>query len=273
MAEFLAAAGEFLRADPTRNTVFLTVTATLRADPARLPLFGWWTGPAGEIGGAFLHTPPFPLLLTDVPAAAAAGLATTLARRPLASVNAAPAVAEAFAGRWRDATGCAVRVRQRQRLYRLAGLSWPDPVPEGAPRVAASPDAPLVTGWFSAFAGESLAGDEEHEGQDRVADVADRLGYGGVTVWEAGGVPVSTAGRSRPVAGMVRVGPVYTPPRLRGRGYGSAVTAAVSRQALDAGAADVVLFTDLANPVSNSIYQRIGYRAVEDRVILAFRAQ
>lgn len=108
--------------------------------------------------------------------------------------------------------------------------------------------------------------------EDQAAAVADRLGYRGVTVWEAGDVPVSIAGLTRQVAGMVRVGPVYTPPELRGHGYASAATAAVSRQALDAGAAEVVLFTDLANPVSNSIYQRIGYRAVEDRTVLAFHA-
>jgi predicted GNAT family acetyltransferase len=59
---------------------------------------------------------------------------------------------------------------------------------------------------------------------------------------------------------------------LRGRGYGSAATAAVSREALATGADEVLLYTDLANPVSNSIYQRIGYQPVEDRVLLAFSA-
>ena len=78
------------------------------------------------------------------------------------------------------------------------------------------------------------------------------------------------AALTRQVAGRARVGPVYTPPGLRGHGYASAATAAVSQQALDAGAGDVVLFTDLANPVSNSIYQRIGYQPVEDRTVLAF---
>ena len=72
------------------------------------------------------------------------------------------------------------------------------------------------------------------------------------------------------IAGMVRVGPVYTPPDLRGRGYASAVTAEVSRAALAAGAGEVLLYTDLANPVSNSIYQRIGYGKIEDRVVLSF---
>jgi predicted GNAT family acetyltransferase len=75
---------------------------------------------------------------------------------------------------------------------------------------------------------------------------------------------------TRQVAGMVRVGPVYTPPERRGRGYGTAATAAVSERALRAGAEEVLLYTDLANPVSNSIYQRIGYRPVEDRLVLAF---
>jgi GNAT superfamily N-acetyltransferase len=279
-AEFLAVAGDYLRAERARNTVLLTVTAGMQAnraryhggpdagrDPARSPLLGWWTGPAGEVGGAFLHTPPFPLLLTAVTPSAAAELALALAGRPLAGVNAVPAVAEAFAGFWRDATGYGAGVHRRERLYRLAELSRPAPAPDGVPRVAGDSDAALLTGWFTAFTREAH---EMGGGEDQAAAVADRLSYRGVTVWEAGGVPASFAGVSRQVAGMVRVGPVYTPPELRGRGYASAVTAAVSQQALDAGAAEVLLFTDLANPVSNSIYQRIGYRAVEDRTVLAF---
>jgi predicted GNAT family acetyltransferase len=69
---------------------------------------------------------------------------------------------------------------------------------------------------------------------------------------------------------VVRLGPVYTPPEHRGRGYGAAVTAAVSHAALDAGASYVVLFTDLANPTSNALYRRLGYQPVEDRVVLEF---
>jgi predicted GNAT family acetyltransferase len=68
------------------------------------------------------------------------------------------------------------------------------------------------------------------------------------------------------------VGPVYTPPDLRRRGYAGALTAAVSRAALDAGADEVVLFTDLANPTSNALYRRLGYHPLEDRIILSFAA-
>src|SRR5215471_21069714 len=137
VAEFLAAAGAFLRAERARNTIFLTVTMRLNpaqshgadhadhADPARLPLFGWWTV-AGDVRGAFMHTPNFPVLLTALPAAVAADLAAqTLAGRPLPGVTAYPEAAKAFGAAWREQTGGRVAVHRRIRLYRLAGLSWP----------------------------------------------------------------------------------------------------------------------------------------------------
>ena len=282
VAEFLAAAGEYLWRERARNTVILTVSEQLRLNPARYsrpgadpeaglasrPLFGWWTGPSGAVGGAFLHTPPHPLVLTAVPAGVAAALAPDLAGRPPGGVNGYPEAAEAFAAAWRAATaGGQVTVERRLRLYRLGELAWPDPAPGGSPRVAGGSDAPLLVGWFAAFA------DEVHDtdaGADHAVAVHDKLSHGGVLVWEADGRPAAIAAVTRQVVKMVRVGPVYTPPELRGRGYASAVTAEVSRRAREAGAEEVLLYTDLANPTSNSIYQRIGYRPVEDRVVLAF---
>lgn len=284
VAEFIARAGAYLRTERARNTVMLTVTETMRQnpahyqaspvheDPAILPLFGWWTPAAarGPVSGAFLHTPPFPLLLSAVPAGAAASLVrTTLAGRPLAGVNGYAEAAQAFGDAWREITGGRVDVHRKTRLYELTELTWPDPRPAGAPRLAADADAALLTDWFTAFARE--VGDLDG-GRDQRAAVMERLSYGGVTLWEtADGTPVSLAGVTRQVDGMVRIGPVYTPPELRGHGYASAVTAAVSERARAGGAGEVLLYTDLANPVSNSIYQRIGYRPVEDRVVLSFR--
>jgi GNAT superfamily N-acetyltransferase len=287
-AEFLDTVGSFLRAERARNTVLLTVAEAARADPGRyaapradpgryaaarvpghadsLPLFGWWTA-EGVVGGAFLHTPPFPVLLTGVPTSAASELAAkTLAGRPLTGVNAYDQVATAFAAAWADGTGGQVALHRRMRLYRLAELVWPDPLPAGAPRVAGSEDAAMLTDWVNAFANEV----REAEGADHAAEVRVRLRDGGFTLWETAEGPVCVAGCTRQVASMVRIGPVYTPPRWRGRGYASAATAEVSRAALAAGADEVLLYTDLANPVSNSIYQRIGYQEVEDRVALSF---
>jgi predicted GNAT family acetyltransferase len=73
-----------------------------------------------------------------------------------------------------------------------------------------------------------------------------------------------------PTAGVSRIGPVYTPTDTRGHGYGSAVTAAAAAWALEAGGDEVVLFTDLANPVANAVYQRIGFRPVSDFVRIDF---
>lgn len=275
---FLAVAGEFLRAEPARNSVMLTVTENLRVKaPAQAPaaapgggepLFGWWQASPDPVRAAFMHTPDFPVMLSHMSGQAAAELARDLAAagRRVRGVNASHDAAYAFAAPWRDRTGDAVAVHRRMRLFRLGELVWPAPGPEGTARPAAGTDRDLLAGWFDAFTRE--VGDPPR--QDHRAAVDERLGYGGITVWEVGEGPASIAGRTRAVAGMVRVGPVYTPPELRGRGYGGAATAAVSQAALDAGVREVVLYTDLANPTSNALYQRLGYRPVEDRVVLSF---
>ena len=83
-------------------------------------------------------------------------------------------------------------------------------------------------------------------------------------------MPVSMAGRTQALAGICKVAPVYTPPQQRAHGYGTAVTAAATRHAVDTGAREVLLFTDATNPVTNSIYHRLGYRPAEDRLVLTF---
>jgi len=285
VTEFLAAAGEYLWRERARNTVILTVSEQLRVNqalysghPSGEPLLGWWTdqaGPADQadparpvVAGAFLHTPPHPLLLTAVPSDVARELALTLNGRPLTGVNGYPEAAESFAANWQAATpGGQVAVERRMRLYRLGDLVAPEPAPDGTGRIATDADAKLAADWFTAFAEEVR---DAGAGEDRAVAVRDKLSHQGILLWEVGGRPVSLAGVTRQVVGMIRVGPVYTPPELRGHGYASAVTAEVSRRAREAGADEVLLYTDLANPTSNSIYQNIGYRAVEDRAVLAF---
>lgn len=269
--EFLAAAGGFLKADRVQNTVILTSSETLRVQGTGMygdvpPLFGWW-GEGGEVLGAFFQSPPYPLLLSRMPPEAPAPLAGALnaRERPLAGVNSGAEEAEAFAAAWQELTGATVVPHWRQRLFRLDGLAAPDPSPAGHAVVPQAEHRDLLIEWCAAFSDEI---GEPARIVERLVD--DRLEYGGLTLWQVDRLPVAMAGRSRQVAGMARVGPVYTPPDQRGRGFGAAVTAAVSQGALDAGAEEVLLFTDLANPTSNRIYQRLGYRAVEDRVVLLF---
>jgi RimJ/RimL family protein N-acetyltransferase len=271
--EFLSVAGEFLRAEAARNSVMLTVTAdVLAAGPAAGPhgmLFGWWQPEAGPLAGAFMHTPGHPAVLSGMTGTPAAALARdlTAAGRQVPGVNAGQQAAAAFTAAWRDRTGDAAAEHRRMRLFRLARLVPPAPAPAGAARPGAAADRELLAGWFGAFAREV---DDDVPGYDHRADVDHRLGYGGVTVWEDAGAVVSVACLTRAVGGMARIGPVYTPPALRGRGYAAGATAAVSTAALDAGAREVVLYTDLANPTSNALYERLGYAPVEDRVVLFF---
>jgi RimJ/RimL family protein N-acetyltransferase len=274
MGDFLSAAGDYLHADPVRNTVPLTVLAALaESGPdvygAAAPLFAWHRSAEGEdVDGAALRTPPHPLLVAGFPAGAAEDLVRLLvADRPAVADRAAGASApesEAaeLATAWHVVTGGRTAEHLRMRLFRLAELRPPDPLPPGSARLAEHADMDLLIDWTAAFSAETGSGAEG------ARSVVDKLSYGGLMIWETGGQPAAMASLTRQVAGVCRVGSVYTPPRHRKRGYGGAITTAVSQRALDHGAAEVVLYTDLANPTSNALYQRLGYRPVGDRIAL-----
>ncbi|MDJ0346039.1 GNAT family N-acetyltransferase [Streptomyces sp. H10-C2] len=187
------------------------------------------------------------------------------AARPLPGLRGERSTATAFADAWRARTGAAAEVDKGLRLFRLGELAPPEPAPPGRARTADEGDRELLVEWHGAFAREL-----QEQGLNAGSLVDDRLSHGGLKVWEVDDTPVSMAGTTRPVAGMVRVVAVYTPPERRGRGYAGAVTAAVSRVALDAGAEAVLLFTDLANPTSNALYRRLGYLPVQDHVALTY---
>jgi predicted GNAT family acetyltransferase len=281
IAEYQTTAGGLLNADPVRNTVLLTILASLTrigltAFGPEPPLFGWWApndgaGPnlasaSRTISAAVLQTPPHALLITGLPGRSAVHLARALAGRgvPLPGVNGAERDTTAFARAWQQLTGISGQIAQRQRLYRLGELVWPLPVPDGAARVATTADAAVARALYSEFAADV--------GQEDAPEslVADRVQAGQLMLWEVEGEPVSIAGVSPVLGGAARIGPVYTPRQWRGRGYGGAVTAAIGELAGRRGAKSVVLFTDLANPASNSLYLKLGYEPVEDRALLLF---
>ena len=134
------------------------------------------------------------------------------------------------------------------------------PVP-GRARIAEPADRALVARWLDAFMREAL----EDEPSDIEAMTDRWLSRRGRTLylWEDGEV-VSLAGVGSRTPNGVRIGPVYTPPEARNRGYASALVAAISQAELDAGRRFCFLFTDLANPTANHIYQAIGYEPVRD---------
>ncbi|MFF3201011.1 GNAT family N-acetyltransferase [Streptomyces sp. NPDC002962] len=272
---FLDRAGDFLRSRPTLHTVPLTVTEGLRRRGPRVygeddPLFGTLDTDGG-IRAVFFRTPPHRIYLTSLTEEEAEALAVRLAAagHRLPGVTADRDTAAAFAAAWQRRTGAASRLSERQRLHRLAELAAPGPAPGGRARVATAADRDLLVRWHDAFS-DDIGG---RNAQDSAGWADSRIAHGGVTLWEtADGIPVSMAGVTPEVAGQIRVAPVYTPAGLRGRGYAGAATAEVSRVALASGA-QVLLFTDLANPTSNALYRRIGYRPVADFEVYDFTAQ
>jgi GNAT superfamily N-acetyltransferase len=267
---FASTAGEFLRSRPVEHTVLLTLVDTLRRRGLHAygpgdPILGFWRVDGGLVAGALVQTPPHPMMFSGLPADAVPAAVEAVADRPLPGVNMLAGDVEVFVDRWRRRTGRDTTVKMRTRLYRLDALA-PPPSPVGAPRLADARDRDLLLRWQAEFHDE--VGEVHHNDFGSVVD--DRLGYGGVTLWEAGGEPVSMVTRSRLESGMVRVQQVYTPRAHRGHGYAGATTAVATREAVDLGASAVVLVTDLANPTSNGLYQRLGYRPIEDRVVVEF---
>ncbi|KUL36543.1 GNAT family N-acetyltransferase [Streptomyces regalis] len=271
---FLSHAGGFLRSRPDLHTVALTVTETLRRSGLRAysdeaPVFGVLELD-GQVRAAYFRTPPFRLNVTPLTPEEAESLAAHLVAlgHSVPGVIAARETAEAFTAAWRRQSGARATVIQRQRLYRLGNLTAPQPLPPGRPRVAGKEDREQLVRWY----GEFVEAVGDHVARDAAAWADSRISYGGVTFWESeDGTPLAMAGVTPLVAGQVRVAPVYTPAHLRGRGYAGAATAQVSRAVLASGVREVLLFTDLANRTSNSLYQRIGYRAVADFAAYDFR--
>ncbi len=256
---------------PQQNTLPLTALESLRAGyrwgPGEL-VFGWYTA-NGTVTGAVSITPPFGILLAALPPATERELVEQLrgGAVPVVDVAGPEADVRRFAECWTAGTGLATEVVIRQRLYSLEALVPPDPLPAGSARLAESADLDLVLSWMAEF---------QQQAEPGAAPVSRpifqrRVELGLIWFWtDPAGVAVSMAGRNVTVAGTSRIGPVYTPVESRRHGYGAAVTAACTQDALDLGAGQVVLFTDLANPTSNAIYQQLGYRPLDDRLVLRF---
>ncbi|MER6038531.1 MULTISPECIES: GNAT family N-acetyltransferase [unclassified Streptomyces] len=268
--DFLARAGDFLRSRPVLHNTPLTDIERLRnrtaAERAAAPAVFGLLESGGEVRAILYLTPRGRLGLTPLGAERADTLAARLAglgHFP-ADVIADHDTAGAFAEAWRRHTGTAPVPFWRTHLYRLGTLTPPRPRPEGRGRRTGVEDREQVVRWCREFCVD-VGERSSIELIDAGSWDASRFGDRHFTFWETpDGAPVSMAAATSVVGGMVRVDPVYTPARLRGRGYAGAVTAEASSAALAAGATEVVLFTDPDNPTSNALYQRLGYVHVAD---------
>ena len=265
--EFFARVAPFLERNEAAHTLHLGMRARLERDPR---IFGphdprlYAALEGDEVVGASIQTPPFGAALSafgDESAVEALAERMHADGVDLPSVMAEVAPGRRFVDRWNALRGTTATVAIEQRIYEATEVIPPRPVP-GRMRPWEPSDRELVVEWMDAFMAEAMPGSPEGDGADFVAR-KESDAAGALFLWDDGG-PVSLAGYGAPSPNGLRVGPVYTPPELRGRGYASALTAAVTEEVLSSGRRFAFLYTDLANPTSNSIYKRIGYRPVLD---------
>lgn len=203
-------------------------------------------------------TPPHDLIVTRLPPGAASVIADHLVARPARPEGVigpeafGRELAECLAAR----AGGAVELRGRQLVYELTTVSELPAAP-GSVRAAAEADHDLLREWYAAFVRDA----HMPHGGDPCAWARSAVAGGNTFLWDDGG-PRSLACCSRHTPHGRSIGPVYTPPEARRRGYATSLVAELSRRELALGKRFVCLFTDAANPTSNHIYQSIGFRVI-----------
>jgi uncharacterized protein len=273
-AEFFALVAPFLERREAEHNLQLGFRQRLEADrhasgPGDPLLYAALDG--RNVTAVATQTPPFGLVLSEVDdlrtvEALADRLAADGAELPTAMGPVE--VARTFAERWAQRAGVLPSVQTAERIYEATAVVHPQGV-SGAMQPYTESHREVAIDWMGAFFEEALPGSPEADPERFVE--ARAAGIGSLVLWEDDGRPVSIAGHAGETPNGARVGPVYTPPELRGHGYASALTAALTDQLLER-SRFCFLFTDLANPTSNSIYQRIGYRPVTDLTLWRFDA-
>jgi uncharacterized protein len=265
---FREAASPYLIKDEARHNLMLGISSTLVQKPELYELFDLWlVSDEDDVVGAALRTPPYPLVLAQP--SHDGGLDALVDRlldegQELPGVVAAVPELDAFVGAWTSEHELEAKKVVRHGIYELREVA-PMPASSGVSRPATADDRELVTGWGAAFADEVLP--EQPEGDVWIRNIETRLGAteaSGIWLWEDTGEPVSMSGFGSETPNGIRIGPVYTPPEHRGRGYATSLVAAQSRWLLRSGRSFVFLYTDLDNPTSNALYRRIGYRMVAE---------
>ena len=271
---FRAAVEPYLLIDEPRHNLIFGLLQTLIEQPDVYPDFRLWrVEELGETVGAALVTLPHKLVLA-APAReeTVVMLAQTLAQDalPLSGVVGGLPEANTFATAYHEAGGGCATERMEQGIYALEAVSEL-PIPPGHARMAQLDDLDLLLAWTRAFSEEADTGShwDEGEARRRLAHRLEDDSPSGYWIWEHG-EPVSLTGYVAPTKTGIRIGPVYTPSALRQQGYATALVAHVSREMLAHGRRFCFLYTDMANPTSNAIYQRIGYRLVCGSAMISF---
>ena len=256
--------GEFLRRDPIRHNVLLTLLAARVASST--PIRFWWATVDGIVGGALFQSPDdFPVISSVLDPQVIQPLAEEVAAavgKPINELEGTVDSASRLAGTFATVTKRPARPVEGQRIYEIRDLRHPAQPAPGAARLATRGDRDVIAQWLAGFAQDTGTGRSTETDLAAAAELY--VDTGRLHLWEDD-VPRASTYEQAPAAGVVRVGFVYTPPADRGRGYASALVAHVSRAVLAAGRR-CILYTQLANPTSNGIYHALGDQPVAEVV-------
>ena len=182
-------------------------------------------------------------------------------------VMAEKALTEMFAKAYAAKHGIHFKIDTDQRIYELSQIN-PTIPKTGTARLYKKSDMAFLPYWIAGFDHECFG--DNYSIRTNKEPYNHRISANNLFVLEDNGVPVTMAKISRELQTVCVIGLVYTPPYFRGKGYATACVAAVSQIALDRGFSKCVLYTDLANPISNSIYMKIGYEPICDSLDIKF---
>ena len=215
---------------------------------------------AGVLGVALLRDEG-PVLIGESDAAAAEAFAADIVPDwpDLQGVMGAAAGCDAFARKWKDLTGRDCRLRVRLRQHVLTNVSDVPQAP-GVARTATADDLDWLVERQVAFIEEVGIPDRPERLRQLLPS---RIERGDFRIWDDGRA-VAYAGYNDAAPDFARIAPVYTLPDCRGKGYATSLVAALARELKERGKRKLFLTTDVANPTSNAIYARIGFRPEND---------
>ena len=172
-----------------------------------------------------------------------------------------------FAKAFSETKGTAYRIHKNMRIYELTEVN-PDIPMIGTLRLVRESDMSFLPYWIEGFRSECFGSNivVDHDPVTYRYYIERKKMY----VLEDNNTPVSIALINREMQSVGGVSQVYTPPYFRCQGYATSCVAGISRLILERGFTKCVLYTDLANPVSNSIYQKIGYNPICDSLEIKF---
>ncbi|MFC5667304.1 GNAT family N-acetyltransferase [Kitasatospora misakiensis] len=263
--EFISETGEWIAGNPVENSILLTMMAGAKFRPPTAPPITWSrvedpdSGSAPVVGVA-AFTPPYLVVLSGMPEAAAAALGAELGAGPdrIPGVIGPDAAAAAFAAAWSGASGRPARADRREQLLRLDGAPLPSgrPAPPGLVRAALPEEAELFTDWcLEAAHGAGLSR------ETAARSVQGQIAGGLLRVWEEDGRPVAILGRTATVAGVVRYNPMYVRPENRRGGYGRTLLGELLAEVHGGEAAPIGLaVTAEGNSAIRSLFESFGFR-------------